>query len=124
MRLAEIAPSDAAAVRRLAPGLFSVRASGDYHRHRLTARCFRKSSTCGAHDSALAAVDGCAAADPLRSALLADLTGAAVARVEARGGAVSRLSRIAEVWPPADAPAGLLARLYHHGSDLACAEVL
>src|SRR5262245_3356462 len=124
IRLAEVAPADATPVWGLAPMLVPVRASGHHHRHRLTARCFRKSVTGGAHDSTPAAVDGCAATHPLRSALSADLAGPAVARLEARSRAVSRLSRIAEVRPLVDTSASLLARFYHYESDVACAEVL
>src|SRR5262245_12344091 len=122
--LAEVTSADATPVWGLASGLVPVRAGGRYHRHCLTARCFRRPVTRGAHDSAPAAVDGCAAIDPLWRALSADPAGLAVARVEARSRSVSRLSRIAEVRSPVDTSVGLLARVYHYESDLACAEVL
>src|SRR5262245_27612419 len=123
-RMAAVALSPAARVRRRAPRFVSVRDCGDLARHRFAARRLRKSAFDRAHGSAPDAVDGCAAVDPLRSALPADLARLAGARVEIRTGAVSRFSRIAAVWPPADPSAGLLARVYNHESDVAHAGVL
>src|SRR5262249_17692298 len=111
-------------IRRRAPRFVSVGDCGDLARHRFAARRFHRSAFDRAHGSAFAAADGCAAADSLRSALPADFARIAFARVETRGGAVSRFSSFAGVWPPADSPAGLLARIYNHESDMARAGVL
>src|SRR5215468_4743008 len=113
-----------ARVRRRAARFVSVGDCGDLARYRFAARRLRKSAVDRAYGSAPAAVDGCAAVDPLRSALPADLARIAGARVETRGGAVSRFSRIAVVRPQDDLSTGLLARVYDHEPDVARAEVL
>src|SRR5215475_10508334 len=122
-RLAAIAPAPAARVRRRASRLVSVRDRGDPARHSFAARRLRGPAVDRAYDSAPAAVDGCAAPAPLRSALPAHLARAAGASIETRGRAVSRFSRIAAVRPQADLSAGLLARVYDHESDVAHAGV-